>query len=185
MPSNTPDPNIWQAEKLSWNRIADYKPFTMVDGPGVRCALYVSGCPFKCADCFNILAQSFHYGSPWSEELKEQILKDLDHPAVSGLSLVGGEPFLNTEVTLDIATSAKEHFPEKTIWCWSGYTFEELLSEDASDKNQLLETLDVLVDGRYENTLRNLNLRFRGSSNQRIIDVPKSLQQKRAILKDI
>lgn len=175
MSSLNPDPRTWQADKLSWKRIADYKPFTMVDGPGVRCALYVSGCPFRCTGCFNTAAQSFHYGTPWNPELKTTIMADLAQPYVKGLSLVGGEPFLNTQVALDIVRSVKQMPIHKDIWCWTGYTLEEILEDDSPDKLELLSHIDVLVDGRFELELKDLSLRFRGSSNQRLINVPATL----------
>ena len=175
----TPAPGQWRASSLSRGHVADYKPFVMVDGEGVRCALYVSGCPFACEGCFNEAAWSFRYGAPFDDGLAERIADDLAHEAVQGLSLLGGEPFLNTDVCLRVVRRLRaEHGRRKDVWCWSGYTFEELLAEvDAGqrDKEELLSQLDVLVDGRFELAERDLTLAFRGSRNQRVLDVPASL----------
>lgn len=173
----TPDPAAWTSARLSQDHVADYKPFTMVDGEGVRCAVYVSGCLFACAGCFNEAAWSFRYGTPFTDELADRIAHDLRHPAVQGLSLLGGEPFLNTGVCQQVVDQLRtEHGAAKDVWCWTGYTFEELLAEPADgDKGRLLRSLDVLVDGRFDLTRKDLTLAFRGSSNQRVLDVPASL----------
>lgn len=171
----------WTSELCKQN-IADYKPFMFVDGEGVRCSLYVSGCPFQCPGCFNKAAQSFQYGSPYSDELEEQIIQDLSHDYVQGLTLLGGEPFLNTPVCLRLVKRVRKEFgSQKDIWSWSGYTFEQLL-EDTEDKKELLSYIDVLVDGQFDIDQKDLNLRFRGSRNQRIIDVPASLQLGKVVL---
>lgn len=179
-----PKPKEWSAKDYSQNHVADYKSFNFVDGEGVRNSLYVSGCLFACEGCFNKAIQNFRYGIPYSKELEEQILEDLAHPSVQGLTLLGGEPFLNTDVCLRVVDQVKATFGEtKDIWSWSGYTFEELLLE-TDDKLELLSKIDILVDGRFELTKKNLNLQFRGSSNQRIIDVKKSLAAKQAVIWD-
>lgn len=172
----------WQGSVLSSSYIADYKPFNFVDGEGVRCSLYVSGCPFKCPGCYNEAAQSFRYGKKYDEELEERIFADVAQPYVAGLSFVGGEPFLATPVLLRIARRLREEFgDEKTIWIWSGYTYEQLLDEGA-DKNELLDLCDVLVDGPFIKRLYRHDLAFRGSSNQRIIDLRASAQEGSAVL---
>lgn len=171
----------WTAARLSGRRVADYKPFVMVDGEGVRCSLYVSGCPFACDGCFNEAAWSFRYGTVYDEALADRIVTDLRHSAVQGLSLLGGEPFLNTQVCLDVVHRLRaEHGRAKDVWCWTGYTLEELLTGSA-DKRELLGELDVLVDGRFELAQRDLSLAFRGSRNQRVLDVPASLAAGRAV----
>lgn len=171
----------WTADRLSQCRVADYKPFVMVDGEGVRCSLYVSGCPFACDGCFNRAAWSFRYGTPYDDDLADRIATDLRHSAVQGLSLLGGEPFLNTQVCLDVVHRLRaEHGRRKDVWCWTGYTLEELLADDA-DKRALLAEVDVLVDGRFELAQKDLTLAFRGSRNQRVLDVPASLAAGRAV----
>jgi len=161
--------------------VADYKPFMFTDGEGVRCALYVSGCLFKCEGCFNEAAWSFRYGTEYTDELEARILGDLAHPAVQGLSLLGGEPFLNTGVCLRLVASVREEFGgHKDIWSWSGYTFEQIVAE-GGDKLELLSSVDVLVDGTFNNEERDLTLQFRGSRNQRVLDVQASLAAASAV----
>ncbi|EGO8789883.1 anaerobic ribonucleoside-triphosphate reductase activating protein [Enterococcus faecalis] len=177
-----PKPQEWKTEDYSQKKIADYKAFNFVDGEGVRNSLYVSGCLFACEGCFNKAVQNFNYGTPFTESLMNQIIEDLSHDYVQGLTLLGGEPFLNTDVCLSVIKRVRETFGSaKDIWSWSGYTFEELLLE-TPDKLELLHSIDILVDGRFELAKRNLNLQFRGSSNQRIIDVPKSLAAGKAVI---
>ncbi|MFV0559854.1 MAG: anaerobic ribonucleoside-triphosphate reductase activating protein [Enterococcus sp.] len=179
-----PQPKEWLAKDHSLNYIADYKPFNFVDGEGVRNSLYVSGCLFACEGCFNKAVQNFRYGTPFTKELEDTIIEDLRHEYVQGLTLLGGEPFLNTEVCLQVVNHVREEFgTTKDIWSWSGYTFEELLV-DSEDKLELLSKIDILVDGRFELAKRDLKLQFRGSSNQRIIDVKKSLAANKVVLWD-
>lgn len=176
------DPVEWEAKDFSKNYIADYKPYNFVDGEGVRCSLYVSGCPFACKGCYNKVAQNFQYGTPYTEELEAKIIEDLKAEYCQGLTLLGGEPFLNTEVTISICERIREVFNnEKDIWSWTGYTWEEIM-RGSQDKKALLELVDVLVDGRFVLDQFSYNLDFRGSSNQRIIDVQKSLQEETVVL---
>ncbi|WP_084126485.1 anaerobic ribonucleoside-triphosphate reductase activating protein [Demequina sp. NBRC 110054] len=176
-----PNPRLWVAEKVSHGYVADYKPFSFVDGEGVRCSLYVSGCLFKCDGCFNEGAWSFRCGKPYDDALQEEILSDLAHESIQGLSLLGGEPFLNTQVALRIVQGLRERFGRsKDVWCWTGYTFEELC-RDSDDKRALLAEVDVLVDGRYEHAMRDLTLPHRGSRNQRVLDARASLDADRAV----
>lgn len=175
-----PQPD-WLSARVSQDHVADYKPFVFVDGEGVRCSLYVSGCLFACEGCFNEAAWSFRYGQPYSPGLEDQILTDLGHESVQGLSLLGGEPFLNTSVCLRVTRRLRaEHGRRKDVWAWSGYTFEQLLAASA-DKVALLHQLDVLVDGPFTLAERDLTLAFRGSRNQRVLDVPASLRAGRAV----
>ncbi|TFD34187.1 anaerobic ribonucleoside-triphosphate reductase activating protein [Cryobacterium cryoconiti] len=171
-----PQPGEWLSEKLSQRHVGDYKPFVFVDGEGVRCSLYLSGCLFACEGCFNEATWSFRYGQPYTEELEDQILADLGQEYVQGLTLLGGEPFLNTGVCLALLDRVRRELgTSKDVWCWTGYTFEELLLE-SEDKLALLGSIDILVDGRFEQARRDPGLQFRGSSNQRIIDVKASLR---------
>ena len=179
--TRTPVRGAWSATRLSQRRVADYKPFVMVDGEGVRCALYVSGCLFACDGCFNEAAWSFRYGQVFDDALADRIATDLRHEAVQGLSLLGGEPFLNTQVCLEVVGRLRaEHGHGKDVWCWTGYTFEEIVAEGA-DKAELLAQVDVLVDGPFDVTQKDLTLAFRGSRNQRVLDVPASLVAGRAV----
>ena len=181
LPRN-PEPKEWLASNLSQQKIADYKPFNFVDGEGVRCSLYVSGCKFSCPGCYNKVAQNFNYGYDYTKALEDQIIADLGQSYVQGLTLLGGEPFLNTHVCLPLVKRVRaEYGHQKDIWSWSGYTWEELQKESA-DKLELLSYLDVLVDGRFLETQKDLTLQFRGSANQRIIAVPASLKAQQPIL---
>ena len=177
---NTPKPQEWKSEELSLGRIIDYKAFNFVDGEGVRNSLYVSGCMFHCKGCYNAATWSFKAGIPYTKELEEQIMRDLAQPYVQGLTLLGGEPFLNTGILIPLVKRIREELPEKDIWSWTGYTWEELMLE-TPDKLELLHLVDILVDGRFDITKKNLMLQFRGSSNQRIIDVKKSLDQGKVV----
>ena len=180
---NTPKPQEWKSEELSLGRIIDYKAFNFVDGEGVRNSLYVSGCMFHCKGCYNAATWSFKAGIPYTKELEEQIMRDLAQPYVQGLTLLGGEPFLNTGILIPLVKRIHKELPEKDIWSWTGYTWEELMLE-TPDKIELLHLVDILVDGRFDITKKNLMLQFRGSSNQRIIDVKKSLDQGKVVIWD-
>lgn len=161
LPKN-PRPKEWLAKDHSLGYIADYKPFNFVDGEGVRCSIYVSGCLFNCPGCYNKAAQNFHYGQPYTQELEDQIIEDLSHDYVQGLTLLGGEPFLNTPVLLKLCKRVRQEFGhQKDIWSWSGYTWEELL-KDSDDKKELLHLVDILVDGRFLLAKKDLTLQFRG-----------------------
>lgn len=144
----------------------------------------MSGCLFNCPGCYNKAAQNFHYGTPYTQELEDQIIEDLGHDYVQGLTLLGGEPFLNTQVCLKLIKRVRQEFGhQKDIWSWSGYTWEELL-QDSADKLEMLSLIDILVDGRFLLAKKDLTLQFRGSSNQRIIDVPKSLATGEVVIWD-
>ena len=169
--SNNKDNNIQHNCKM---KTADYKPFQFVDGEGVRCSIYLSGCLFACKECFNESIQNFNAGSSYTMELEDKIIEDLGNSYVQGLTLLGGEPFLNTQVAIQLAERVRKEFGDKKdIWVYSGYTYEQLL-RSSEDKKKLLDLCDVLVDGPFMIFLKDLSLRFRGSSNQRIIDIKKS-----------
>ncbi len=158
---------------------ADIKKVDVANGPGVRVSLFVSGCSHRCEGCFNPETWDFSYGSPFGEAEVEQILTFLAPDHIRGLSLLGGEPFEpdNQRVVLELVQRVRRERPEKTIWCYTGYLYEELAANRVGTHSRsLLEGLDVLVDGPFVLEKKDLGLRFRGSSNQRIIDVPASLQ---------
>ena len=157
---------------------ADIKKVDVANGPGVRVSLFVSGCTHRCEECFNPETWDFSYGAPFGAAEVEKILSLLSPDHIRGLSLLGGEPFEpeNQGAVLELVTQVREKLPEKTIWCYSGYLFEELADGKVGEHSrELLERLDVLVDGPFVLAKKDLGLRFRGSSNQRIIDVPASL----------
>ena len=160
---------------------AEIKSTDIANGPGVRVSLFVSGCTHHCKGCFNPETWDFDYGNKFDAAVEERILHDLEPSFIEGLSLLGGEPFepSNSRVLAEFAQKVKERFPEKTIWCYSGYRLDEEIMMDrmggGPSTQKLLSCLDVLVDGEFMEDLKVLNLKFRGSTNQRLIDVPASL----------
>lgn len=167
---------------------AAIKPFDVANGPGVRVSLFVSGCTHQCKNCFNQEAWDFNYGELFTEKEEQRILEALKPDYIKGFSLLGGEPFekSNQEVLSEFLPKIKEAYPEKTIWCYTGYDFEkDLLTGRIAGKeitDKMLSCIDILVDGRFVEELKNLKLRFKGSENQRIIDVKKSLSENKIVL---
>ncbi|MCC8075204.1 MAG: anaerobic ribonucleoside-triphosphate reductase activating protein [Clostridiales bacterium] len=161
---------------------AAIKTHDIANGPGVRVSLFVSGCTHHCEGCFNPETWDFHYGQPYTAETEQEILDACDKPYIRGLSLLGGEPFepANQKALLPLLRRFRERFPDKTVWCYSGYNYElDMLTGQLGDwavTKEMLGLLDVLVDGEFVQDQKDLNLRFRGSANQRIIDVPRSLE---------
>ncbi len=161
---------------------ATIKPCDIANGPGVRVSLFVSGCTHHCPGCFNKETWDFAYGKPFTAETEELLLTKLAPGFITGLTLLGGEPMepVNQRALLPFVEKVRQRFPEKTIWCYTGYTLEsDLLAADGRARcevtDSLLSLFDVLVDGRYVEALRDITLLFRGSSNQRLLDVPASL----------
>jgi len=160
----------------------------IANGPGVRVSLFVSGCRHHCKGCFNPETWSFSYGKPFTEQAVAEILQALRFEHIAGLSLLGGEPFEpeNQEALLHLTALVREQFPKKTVWCYSGFTFEsQLLPGKVGDPEicrALLKNIDVLVDGTFREELKDPSLLFRGSANQNIIDVKKSLAAGEMIL---
>ena len=164
---------------------ATIKNCDIANGPGVRVSLFVSGCTHRCPGCFNEVAWDFDYGTPFTEETVESILKMLRPAHIRGLTLLGGEPFepQNQEAIVGLLRRVKQELPEKSIWAFSGYLFDkDILSGRLGDTSEYLSYLDVLVDGPFVEAKKNLSLRFRGSENQRLIDVKKSLAAGEVIL---
>ena len=170
---------------------ADIKVADVANGQGVRVSLFVSGCNHHCKGCFNAQAWDFNYGKEFTEEDIERIINELDHPYVAGLSLLGGEPleYSNQKGLLPLLKRVIEKFPEKDIWCYTGYTFDKdivgNMFENWPETKEVMSYIDVLVDGKFEEEKKDLNLKFRGSSNQRIIDVPQSLKVHKIIPYDV
>ncbi len=166
---------------------ADIKKVDVANGPGVRVSLFVAGCPHRCKEFFNPETWDFGFGSPFGEEQIQIILDYLTPDHIRGLSLLGGEPFEpeNQSAVLELVRRVRAELPGKTVWCYTGYLYEELADNRIGHHSRsLLETLDVLVDGPFVLEKKDLGLRFRGSSNQRIIDVPASLAARTVILSE-
>ena len=170
---------------------ADIKKADVANGVGVRVSVFVSGCTHHCKNCFNEQAWDFHYGKEFTEKEIEKVVNLMDHSYVSGLTLLGGEPFehVNQQGLLPLVKKVKEKFPNKNIWCYSGYTFEkdiiERMCKEWKETPELLSYIDVLVDGEFQEDKKDIKLKFRGSSNQRIIDVKKSLKNNKTVLFDV
>lgn len=157
---------------------AQIRQFDIANGEGIRTSFFVTGCTHCCKECFNHTYQDFAYGQPWTEAETELVLSYLSNPMVSGLTILGGEPFQNVDGLLPVLQKIKQA-SSKSIWIYSGYTFEQLCA--VAEKKEMLQLCDVLVDGLFILEKRDLTLRFRGSSNQRILDVQKSLQADKPI----
>ena len=166
---------------------ATIKNCDIANGPGVRVSLFVSGCTHRCPGCFNEVAWDFDYGEPFTQETIDSILAMLAPEHIKGLTLLGGEPFepQNQPAILELLRQVKKKYPQKSIWAFSGYLFEkDILAGRLGPweiTKEYLSYLDVLVDGPFIEAKKNLSLRFRGSENQRLIDVPASLQQGKTV----
>ena len=149
------------------------------DGPGVRVSIFTQGCSFNCKNCFNQETHDFNGGKEFNDETLNHVLDLCANDHIEGLSILGGEPMhpQNIEGTTKLAKAFKEKFPNKSLWAWSGYLFDK----DLKDK-EIAKYLDVIVDGRYEDDLRNPKLKWKGSENQRVIDVQKSLADSQIVL---
>lgn len=166
----------------------EIKKCDIANGEGVRVSLFVSGCTHHCPGCFNQDTWDFNYGKAYTDETEEEILSALDPEYINGLSLLGGEPFepSNQEVLVRLLRKVRERYPEKDVWCYTGYVFDrDLLGESRARcryTDEMLSMIDTLVDGSFVEKLKDIRLVFRGSSNQRIIDVKKSLSLGQVVL---
>ena len=162
----------------------------IANGEGVRISLFVSGCTHKCKNCFNQVAWDFSYGSLFDQTIQEKILTELNAPYIAGLSLLGGEPLepQNQLALYPFVQEVKRRYPNKTIWCYTGFILDEKMGTLKEKKKNtevtkdLISMFDVLVDGPYIERLKDIRLKFRGSSNQRVIDVQQTLQAKQCVL---
>ena len=161
---------------MRYNKI---RKMDIADGPGVRVSVFFQGCAFHCKNCFNPETWDFKAGKEFTDETIEEILKLCENDFITGLSLLGGEPMhpTNIEGSTKLARMFKERFPEKTIWSWTGFLFDEYLKD-----KEIVNYLDVVVDGQFKDELRNPNLKWKGSANQRVIDVKKSLKKGEVVL---
>ena len=167
---------------------ATIKEKDIANGPGVRVSLFVSGCTHRCKGCFNEEAWDFDYGQPFTQETVDRILRLLEPDYIKGITLLGGEPFepQNQPALVALLRQIKAAFPGKSVWAFSGYLFDRDIQPgklgDPAVTAEFLSYLDVLVDGPFVESKKDLTLRFRGSSNQRIIDIPASLRQGEVVL---
>ncbi len=166
----------------------EIKKTDIANGEGVRVSLFVSGCTHHCEGCFNPETWNFGYGKEFTEETENELLKALSPDFINGLSLLGGEPFepQNQRALVPFLKKVKAQYPAKNIWCYTGYLFDEELLRDSRARcevtDEMINMIDVLVDGEFKQELKNITLKFRGSENQRIIDVKKSLESDVVVL---
>lgn len=154
---------------------AQIRKYDVTNGPGVRTTLFVSGCTHNCPGCFNKEQQNFKYGNEWTDKIENEFIQAAKKEQVVGISILGGEPFQQNHIQIMSLLKKLKQFVNKPVWIWTGYTFEKLLADET--KRELLEYIDVLIDGRFQQDKRDLMLMYRGSSNQRVIDVKESLKQ--------
>ena len=165
---------------------AAIKPWDIANGPGVRVSLFVSGCTHHCKDCFNPEAWDFDYGEPFDRAVMERIVTMMQPQYIRGITYLGGEPFdaRNQAGLLELTQLLRARMPEKSIWAFTGYVYDRNLPRVAGVTDALLAELDVLVDGPFIAERKNLSLRFRGSENQRLIDMPQTLKTGAVVLWD-
>ena len=166
----------------------EIKNCDIANGEGVRVTLFVSGCTNRCEGCFQPQTWDFCYGNPFTKEVEDKIIKMLEPSYIDGLTLLGGEPFEpeNQRALLPFVKRVKEIYPQKNIWAFSGFTIEKLLEDEPHPRcevtDELLSLIDVLVDGKFVLEKKNIRLKFRGSENQRVLNLPQTLKEKRPIL---
>lgn len=164
---------------MRYNKI---RKMDIADGPGVRVSIFTQGCAFHCKNCFNPETHDFNAGKEFTDNTLKKILELCDNDYIKGLSILGGEPMhpQNIEGTTKLAKAFKEKYPEKDVWAWSGFKFDDYLKD-----KEVMKYVDVLVDGQYVEELHKPNLDWRGSENQRVIDVQKSLNSGEVVLKPV
>lgn len=164
------------------------KKLDIANGPGLRVSLFVSGCTHRCPGCFNPETWNFEYGKPFTAETENEIMSLLNSAYVDGLSLLGGEPFepVNQEGLLPLLRKVKSSYPEKNVWCYTGFTLEQDLLKPGRARcqytDEMLSLIDVLVDGEFVESKKNIRLKFRGSENQRIINLKTTLETGKTVL---
>ncbi|GAA0814704.1 MULTISPECIES: anaerobic ribonucleoside-triphosphate reductase activating protein [Clostridium] len=156
------------------------RKFDVSNGPGIRTTLFVSGCTNNCEGCFNKDLQDFNYGDKWTKETEEEFIGYVKNPNVKGVNILGGEPMeqIQDKDLFNLLKRIKEE-TKKSIWLWSGYLYEDIIKNE--NRLSILSLVDVLIDGRFEIDKRNISLKYRGSSNQRVIDVLKSLEKNEVV----
>lgn len=166
---------------------ANIKTFSIENGTGVRVSLFVSGCTHHCKECFNREAWDFDFGEPFTKETEDEILKELAPDYMAGITLLGGEPMepQNQRGLIGLLRRIKKRLPQKTIWIYTGYVYEDLLPGGRAEcevTDEILSLCDILVDGPFLAEKKNISLKFRGSENQRIIDVPATRETGKVVI---
>lgn len=176
---------------MIWLNYASIKKNDIANGTGVRVSLFVSGCTHHCKGCFNSETWDFNYGMEYTDQTEQQILNALNFPHISGLTLIGGEPMepSNQRELVKLVKKVKHEYPEKNIWCYTGYTLEKDLLNISQARcevtDEFLSYIDILVDGKFELNKRNIMLKFRGSENQRIIMLQETLKTGKIVLSEL
>lgn len=178
-------------------RYAQIRSMDISNGEGVGVSLFVQGCPFHCKNCFNSDTWDFNSGKEWTEEIKDKFMKLIDRPYIKRVSFLGGECLAdqNLDGVLDLIKEIRISFPEKTIWLYTGYAWEQLVYSrmpsgvgkekeflNWNRRNEIISNIDICIDGEYVDNLKDLTLKWRGSKNQRVIDVKQSLTQNKVVL---
>lgn len=172
-------------------KYATIKTYDVANGPGVRVSLYVSGCNHHCKGCFNPETWDFNYGKEFNQDTIDTLLNAMDKEYIDGITILGGEPLdpVNQKEVANLISQVKQKYPQKSIWCFTGFDFEKevmgKMYKTFDTTKQIIDNLDVLVDGEFKEDKKNLSLRFRGSENQRIIDIKKTLNSDQIIWKEL
>lgn len=164
---------------MRYNKI---RKMDISDGPGVRVSIFMQGCTFKCKNCFNPETHDFKGGTEFTDETIDKVLSLAKPDHIKGLSVLGGEPMhpVNIDGTMKLVKAFKEKYPNKSVWVWSGFLYDDIMERN----KEIFNYIDVLVDGQYDDSLHDPTLKWKGSSNQRVIDVQKSLKNKKIILRE-
>lgn len=164
---------------MRYNKI---RKMDISDGPGVRVSIFMQGCTFKCKNCFNPETHDFKGGTEFTDETIDKVLSLAKPDHIKGLSVLGGEPMhpVNIDGTMKLVKTFKEKYPNKSVWVWSGFLYDDIMERN----KEIFNYIDVLVDGQYDDSLHDPTLKWKGSSNQRVIDVQKSLKNKKIVLRE-
>lgn len=162
-------------------RYAQIRQYDINNGDGIACSLFVVGCNFLCPNCFNKAYQDFNYGEEWTREVEDKFIEMCKNPQVDHIAILGGEP-LQQDDRMGLLLYRLKHEVKKPIWLWTGYTFEEL---NPKQLEWVMDRVDYLIDGRFVESLKDMRLKFRGSSNQRVINIKESLQKGEVVLCDV
>lgn len=154
---------------------AKIKEFDIANGPGVRASLFVSGCTHNCPGCFNKEAQDFNYGKPWTKEIEDEFIEHLKKPEIVGVNILGGEPLQQGKPLLNLLIRIHEEV-QKPIWLWTGYDIVDIMQGNNKTQRETIYMCDVVIDGKFIEAKKDLSLKYRGSSNQRVIDIKKTFR---------